>query len=52
MLKMNEINEINLPEQTKLRLSEIIRIKNYFYKEINQRKSCSKTLGKYVTAFD
>ena len=52
MLKMNEINEINLPEQTKLRLSEIIGIKNYFYQEINQRKPCSKTLSKYVTAFD
>ena len=29
-------------EQTKFRLSEIIGIENYFYQEINQRKSCSK----------
>ena len=55
---MNESNSIkaidktNLSEQTKFRLSEIIGIENYFYQEINQRKSCSKKLSKYVTAFD
>ena len=60
---MNECNsiEINsletidktvLSEQTKFRLSGIIGIENYFYQEINQRKSCSKKLNKYVTAFD
>ena len=49
---MNEINKINLSEQTKFRLSEIIRIENYFHQEINQRKSCIKRLGKHVTAFD
>ena len=49
---MNEINKINLSEQTKYRLSEIIRIENYFHQEINQRTSCSKKLSKYITAFD
>ena len=49
---MNEINKTNLSEQTKFRLSEIIGIENYFHQEINQRKSCSKKLSKYVTAFD
>ena len=55
---MNESNSIEaidktiLSEQTKFRLSEIIRIENYFYQEINQRKSCSKKLSKYVAAFD
>ena len=49
---MNEINKTNLSEQTKLRLSEIIRIEDYFHQEINQRKSCSKKLSKYVKAFD
>ena len=49
---MNEINKINLSEQTKFRLSEIMRIENYFHQEINQRKSCSKKLSKYVTTFD
>ena len=46
------INKSNLTEQTKFRLSEIIGIKNYFYQEINQRKSYSKKLSKYVTTFD
>ena len=49
---MNEINKINLSEQTKFRLSEIMRIENYFHQEINQRKSCSKKLSKDVVAFD
>ena len=49
---MNEIHKINLSEQTKFRLSEIIGIEDYFHQEINQRKSCSKKLSKYVTAFD
>ena len=41
-----------MSEQTKFRLSEIIRIENYFHQEINQRKLCSKKLSKYGTAFD
>ena len=49
---MNEIKEINLSEQTKYRLSEIIRIENYFHQEINQRKSCTKKLSEYLTAVD
>ena len=49
---MNEINKINLWEQTKFRLSEIIGIENCFHQGINQRKSCSKKLRKYVTGFD
>ena len=49
---MNEINKTNLSEQAKYRLSEIIKIENYFHQEINQRTSCSKKLSKYITAFD
>ena len=55
---MNESNFIetidrtNLTEQTKIRLNKITKIENYFHQEINQRKSCSKKLNKYVTAFD
>ena len=41
-----------MSEQTKFWLIEIIGIENYFHQEINQRKSCSKKLSKYVTAFD
>ena len=39
-------------EQTKFWLSEIIGIENYFYQEINQRKSCSKKLNKCSPTFD
>ena len=49
---MNEINKRNLSKQTKLRLTEIIGIENYFHQKINQRELYSKKLSKYVTAFD
>ena len=47
-----EIDKTVLSEQTKFRLSKIIGIENYFHQEIKQRKSCSKKLSKYITAFD
>ena len=46
------IDKAKLSEQTKFRLDEISKIENYFHEEINQRKSCSKKLSKYVAAFD
>ena len=46
------IDKTNLTNQTKFRLDEINKIKNYFIEEINQRKSCSKKLSKYVAVFD
>ena len=46
------IDKINFTNQTKFRLDEISKIENYFIEEINQRKSCSKKLSKYVAAFD
>ena len=46
------IDKINLTNQTKFRLDEISKIENYFIEEINQRKSCSKILSKYLVAFD
>ena len=49
---MDEINKINLSEQTKFRLDEISKIENYFIEEINQRKWYSKKMNKYVTASD
>ena len=55
MNKSNSIETIdktNLTNQTKFQLDEISKIENYFIEEINQRKSCSKTLSKYVAAFD
>ena len=51
ILELIGFSKINLSEQTKFRLSEIIGIENYFDQEINQRKSYSKKLNKYVTAF-
>ena len=59
---MDEINKINLSEQTKFRLDEICKIEIlsnfifrfyfYFIEQINQKKSCSKQLNKYITTFD
>ena len=48
------IDKTNLTELTKirLRLDKITELKNYFRKEISQRKSCSKKFSKYVAAFD
>ena len=46
------IDKTDLSEQKKFRLDEISKIENYFIEEINQRKSCSKKLSKYVAAFD
>ena len=49
---MIEIDKTNLTDQTKQRLNEITKIENYFNQEINQRKTYSKKLSKYVAAFD
>ena len=51
-ISIKAVDKTVLSEQTKPRLSEIIGIENYFYQEIDQRKSCSKKLNKYVTGFD
>ena len=55
---MNESNSIeaidktSLTNQTKFRLDELSKIENYFVEDINQRKSCSKKICKYVPVFD
>ena len=41
-----------MTELTKIRLNKITEIENFFHKEINQRRICSKKLSKYVAAFD
>ena len=46
------INKTNLTNQNKIRLDKISKIENYLIEEINQRKSCSKKLSKYVAVFD
>ena len=52
ILKMHEIDKTKLTDQTKFRLYEIKKIHNYFINEINQQKSYSKKLNRYVTIFD
>ena len=58
---MNEIRSIErysdlrillLSDQTKFRLREINKIKNYFVSEIQERKRMSKKLSKYIDTFD
>ena len=46
------MNAISLSDQTKFRLNEINKIKDYFNSEIQERKTMSKRLSKYVAAFD
>ena len=47
-----EIDKTNLNDKTKFRLNEISKIENYFNSEINEKKSCSGKLSKYVADFD
>ena len=51
---MNESNsvEVSLNDQTKFKLNEINEIKDYFNSEIQDRKTMSQKLSKYVAAFD
>ena len=56
---MNECNSIeatniylNLSVHTKSRLNEINKTKDYFNAEIQERKTLSKKLSKYIAAFD
>ena len=49
---MKEIDKTKLTDQTKYRLHEITKIENYFNQKINQRKTYSKKVSKYVAAFD
>ena len=44
--------KINITEQTKFRLSEMIEVENYFYQEINERKSQIRKSNKYITIFE
>ena len=49
---MHEIEQTKLSDQTKFRLYKIKKVENYFIHEINEKKSYSKKLNKYVTIFD
>ena len=58
MNKLNSIetqsvlNAISLSDQTKFRLNEINKIKDHFNTEIQERKTISKKLSKYIAASD
>ena len=41
-----------LDERIQFRLNEINRTKGYFIVEVGQRETMSKTLSKYIAAFD
>ena len=46
------MNAISLSDQTEFRLNEINKIKDYFRSKIQERKTMSKKLSKYIAAFD
>ena len=46
------MNDLNLTEVDKYRLNEINKIKEYFNKEINERKDIINKLNKYIVSFD
>ena len=51
---MNKLNSAENPlnDQTKFLLNEINKIKDYFNFEIQERKTMSRELSKYIAAFD
>ena len=48
----SNLNAIPLSDQTKFKLNEINKMKDYFNFEIQERKTMSKRLSKYIAAFD
>ena len=48
----SNLNAVPLNDQTKFRLNEINKIKDYFNSEIQERKTISKKLIKYIAALD
>ena len=43
---------LSFNDQTKFRLDEINKIKDYFNLEIKERKETTKNLSKYIVVFD
>ena len=50
---MNDLNSVEIPlnDQRKFRLNEIYKIKDCFNSEIQERKTMSKKLSKYIVVF-
>ena len=47
----SNLNAVPLSDQTKFRLNEINKIKDYFNSEIQERKTISKKISKIITSF-
>ena len=46
------MNNLELTDVNKYRLDETIKIKEYFYNEIKERKDIIKKLNEYLVSFD
>ena len=51
-IETKNLTAIPMNDQTKFRLNEINKIRDYFNSEMQERKSISKKLSKYIAAFD
>ena len=51
-LRINNLNFIELTNVNKYRLDEIIKTRDYFNNEINEKKDIIKKLNKYLVSFD
>ena len=47
----SNLNAVSLSDQRKFRLNDVNKIKDYFNLEIQERKTVSKKLCKYIAAF-
>ena len=52
MNKDISIDTSNLSDETKITLNEIMKMKDYFNSEFQERKTISKKLSKFFTSFD
>ena len=48
----SNLGAVPLSDQTKFRLNKVNKIKDYFNSEIQERKTMSKKLSKYIVTFD
>ena len=51
-IETQNLNAIPMNDQTKFRLNDINKIKDYFNSETQERRAISKKLSKYIVAFD
>ena len=51
-IETQNLNTIPMNDQSNFRLNEINKIRDYFYFEIQERKTIGKKLSKYIAAFD